>query len=177
MTYTTNDLLLRDSQESKISRFRPWVIVVAPLAAILFQVYVPLFFAQLAYLEMPLLATLYFALMKRSAMQGTLLGAAIGLAQDSLSNQNLGMFGIVKTLAGYFAGSVGMRFDVGHPLVRVFLAFFFYFIHEFFYWVLSRALLHQAVDFDVSQTMFRGLLNALVGLFMFRFLDRLKEGA
>ena len=40
--------------------------------------------------------------------------SAGGLAQDSLSKNPLGMFGIVKTLVGYFAASVGVRLDVEH---------------------------------------------------------------
>jgi len=173
--YTSDDLLLRNAHESKISHYRAWVFVVIPLAAVLFQFYVPQFFSRIRFLELPLLVTLYFALMKRSAVQGTLIGAAIGLAQDSLSNQPLGLFGIVKTLVGYFAGSVGLGFDVDHPAIRVFLAMFFYLLHQLCKWVLSRALLNQAVDFDFSNTIFLAMLNALVGLFVFRFLDRLRE--
>ena len=59
------------------------------------------------------------------------MGACVGLVQDSLSKHPLGMFGIVKTLVGYFAASVGMRFDVDHGLVRLILAFFFFFFHQF----------------------------------------------
>ena len=49
------------------------------------------------------------------------------------------MFGIVKTLVGYFAASVSMRFDVDNPLIQFLLGFFFFFFHQFFYWVLARA--------------------------------------
>ena len=100
------------SRKKSIIKIR-WVAMVGiPLVAILFQVYVPRFFPFLAYLELPLLVTVYFALMRRSPPAGVLFGAAIGLAQDSLSNHPLGMFGIVKTLVGYFAASVSQRFDV-----------------------------------------------------------------
>jgi rod shape-determining protein MreD len=104
-----------------------------------------------------------------------LIGAGIGLAQDSLSHQPLGMFGIVKTLVGYFAASVSQRFDVDNPLIRVILGFFFFFFHQFFFWVLARALLGQQMDFDVQQTLLIGLLNAAVALPLFRILDKLKE--
>src|SRR6202007_1846821 len=124
-------------------RFRAWVIILVPLAAILFQVYVPLFFQFLSFLEMPLLVVMYFALMRRNQISGLLLGAAVGLAQDSLSKNPLGVFGIVNTLVGYFAASMGMRLDVDHPLIRLLLAFFFYLFHEVLYWVMARALLGQ----------------------------------
>ena len=48
---------------------------------------------------------------------------SIGLVQDSLSHQPIGMYGIVKTLVGYFAASVSMRFDVQNPVVTFILSF------------------------------------------------------
>src|SRR5439155_518822 len=83
--------------------------------------YIPLFFKFLAYLDLPLLVTVYFALMRRSPIAGTFIGAFIGLAQDSLSKYPLGTYGIVKTLVGYFAASVGLRFDVDHAFIRLML--------------------------------------------------------
>jgi len=157
-----------------ISRYSPAVIIVAPLVAILFTVYVPQLIPQLAYLALPLLVTVYFSLMKRSQVGGVFLGAAIGLVQDSLSHQPIGMFGIVKTLVGYFAASVSLRFDVGNVVIRFLLAFFFYFFHEFFYWVLARALLGQAIDFSARQTLILGTLNAVVAIPLFHILDKLR---
>jgi rod shape-determining protein MreD len=149
--------------------------VLVPLAAILFQVYVPRFFQALAYLELPLLVTVYFALIKRNPVTGLFFGAGIGLAQDSLSHQPIGMFGIVKTLVGYFAGSVSMRFDVDNPVLQFLLAFFFFFFHQFFYWVLARALLGENVDFHPQQTFISGLLNAAVALPLYMVLGKIKE--
>jgi len=168
-------LMVTSARESRVARFKKWGLIAAPVAAILFQVYVPLFFQGLSYLELPLLVTVYFALMRREQVFGVFTGAAIGLVQDSLSHQPLGMFGIVKTLVGYFAASIGMRFDVEHVVVRFLLGLFFFFFHQFFYWVLSRALLGQLVDFDAQRTFFLGLLNAFVGISLFHFLDKLKE--
>ncbi|HOL71117.1 MAG TPA: rod shape-determining protein MreD [Bryobacteraceae bacterium] len=167
--------LITSARESRVARFRRWGLIAVPLAAILFQVYVPLFFQFFQFLELPLLVTVYFALMRRDQIAGAFIGAAIGLVQDSLSHQPLGMFGIVKTLVGYFAASVGMRFDVDHFVVRFLLGFLFYCFHQFFYWVLARALLGQLVPFDVSHTLVIALLNAVVGISLFHFLDKLKE--
>src|SRR5437764_9021139 len=152
MNYSGDRILLGSQRESRISKFRPCVLLVIPLIAILFQVYVPLFFQFLAYLDMPLLVTVYFALMRRSPVQGTFIGALIGLAQDSLSKNPLGMYGIVKTLVGYFAASVGVRLDVEHVLIRLLLGFFFYLFHQFLYWVMARALLGQQTIFDWERT-------------------------
>ena len=175
MTELSGQILLDRRRKKSASRFRPWVLVAVPFAAILFQVYVPLFVQQLAYLELPLLVTVYFALMGRKPIAGTFIGAAIGLVQDSLSHQPLGMFGIVKTLVGYFAASVSMRFEVDNPVLRFILGFFFFFFHQFFHWVLLRALLGEALAFDFSQTLILGLLNAAVAIPLFHILDKLKE--
>src|SRR5215470_19309852 len=119
MRYSDEHSLVYTQRETQISRFKAWVLFLVPLAAILFQVYIPLFFQFLAYLELPLIVTVYFALMRRSQVHGLFVGALVGLAQDSLSKDPLGMFGIAKTLVGYFAASVGMRIDVEHPFIRL----------------------------------------------------------
>src|SRR5215467_10832138 len=178
MSYSGSERILLNSQrEGQVSRFSPWVLLLVPLAAILFQVYVPLFFQFLGFLEMPLLVVVYFALMRRSQIHGLLVGALVGLAQDSLSKNPLGMYGIVNTLVGYFAASVGIRFNVDNGMIRLLLAFFFFVFHQFFYWVMARALLSQQVAFEVQKTLLVGLLNAVVGVSLFHFLDKLRETA
>jgi rod shape-determining protein MreD len=175
MTELTDRLFSGTPRDSRGLRFRRWALLAAPAAAILFQVYVPLFLPFLAYLELPLLLTLYLALLRQNPLSGMFIGAAIGLVQDSLSHQPLGMFGIVKTLVGYFAGSVSLRFDVDLALVRLLLGFFFFAFHQFLYWVLARALLGQMVPFGVRQALVVGALNALVAVPLFHLLDKLKE--
>jgi len=171
-----SDRFLVGSQREQVSRFRARVLLFVPLAAILFQVYVPRFFDFLGYLELPLLVTIYFALMRRSQIGGLFIGAFIGLAQDSLSiKQPLGMYGIVKTLVGYFAASVGMRIDVEHSFIRLLLIYFFYFFHQVMYWVMLRGLLGKQIGFDVKRTLIMGVLNAVVGVTLFHFLDKLRE--
>jgi rod shape-determining protein MreD len=177
MSYSGDRILLSSQREGQVSRFRAWVMVLVPLAAILFQVYVPMFFEFLKFLEMPLLVVIYFAVMRRNQISGLAIGALVGLAQDSLSQKTpLGMYGIVKTLVGYFAASVGVRLDVDHALLRLVLAYFFYVFHQFFYWVMARALLgQQQLVFEWGKTLAVAALNAIVAMALFRFLDRLRQ--
>lgn len=177
MSYSSGRILLSSEREGQTSRFRAWVLLVVPLFAILFQIYVPLFFPFAHFLEMPLLVVVYFAVMRRNQVQGLLIGAAVGLAQDSLSKNPLGMFGIVDTLVGYFAASIGMRLDVDHAFLRLVLSFFFYIFHQVTYWVLARALLGQMVTLEWQRTLVQGVLNAVVGISLYHFLDRLRETA
>ena len=177
MTYSSGRMLLSSQREGQISRFRGWVTVLVPLLAILFQIYVPLFFRFLNFLEMPLLVVVYLALMRRNPISGLFVGAAVGLAQDAWSKNPLGMFGITKTLVGYFAASIGMKLDVDNLLMRFVLAFFFYVFHQSFYWVMEHALLRQASPFDFTNWLGLGVLNAMVGVALFHFLDKLKVTA
>ena len=156
------------------STYKTATLIAVPLAAILFQVYVPRFSPFLSYLELPLLVTVYFCLMRRSPVAGILYGACVGLAQDSLSHNPLGMFGIVKTLVGYFAATMSQRFAVQNSMIRLVLGFFFLFFHQFFYWVLSRGLLGEGSTFDLERTLVVAGLNALVTVPLYRVLDKLK---
>lgn len=148
-------------------------LAAVPLAAVLFQVYVPLLVVSLGYLELPLLVVLFFALTRRRLTASLLYGAAVGLLQDALSHNPIGMFGIAKTLAGYFAAAASFRFDVDNPVVRFLLAFLFYFFHQFLYWVLTQALLAQAPGFSLRQALVLGLLNGAVAVPLFQVLARL----
>ncbi|MBM3785423.1 MAG: rod shape-determining protein MreD, partial [Acidobacteria bacterium] len=143
MSDLSNQILIDSPRPGKISKFRAVWLVFIPLAAIAFQVYVPLFFRHLTYLELPLLVTVYFSLMRRHPIGGTLIGAAIGLLQDALSDNPLGIFGMVKTLVGYFAASVSIKVDVDNFAIRMGMSFFFFFFHQFFTWILIRALLSK----------------------------------
>ena len=62
-------------KKDRVSTFTWAAMIGIPLAAILFQVYVPRFLTYLSYLELPLLVTVYFALMRRSPVAGVLFGA------------------------------------------------------------------------------------------------------
>ncbi len=175
MSNTSDQRLIDNPRRGKISRFRVVWLIVIPLASIAFQVNIPLFFKHLGYLELPLLVTVYFSLMQRNRMRGTFIGAVIGLLQDALANQPLGIFGMVKTLVGYFAASISIKIDVDNTTIRAGLSFFFFCFHQFFTWILVRALLGHAIDFDITQTLLFGLLNGLVAIPLFLILDKLRE--
>jgi rod shape-determining protein MreD len=177
MAFSTERVLIDDPRHLRRAQFALWVFFAVPLVALLIQVYLPLFqtLRFIASLELPLLVTIYFALMRRSQLRGLTIGLLLGLAQDSLLSQKIGMFGICKTLVGYFAASIGMQFDVEHSFVRLILCFIFYMFHQFMYWVLQRALLDQPVVFDIRTTLLLGAINSLIGVALFHFLDKLRR--
>lgn len=161
----------------RVWSFHPATWLLVPLAAILFQVYVPRFLSYLSYLELPLLVTVYFSLMRRNPPAGALTGCLIGLAQDALSQHYLGLNGIAKTLIGYSAASISLRFDVDNAGLRFLLGFSFFVAHQVILWVLSRSLLGAPEMLHVPQMIIAAFLNAAVALPLFQLLDRLKAEA
>jgi rod shape-determining protein MreD len=162
-------------RRSSSSSFRPIVFFLVPLFSVLLDVFLRRFIDASRMLELPLLITIYFSLMKRQPIAGIIIGTVIGMMQDSLSHQPVGMFGIVKTLVGYFAASVSLRFDVNNPALRFMLCGFFFLFHEFFYWVLQRALLGEAPNIVPLDKLMMALLNSALAIPLFLLLDKLRE--
>jgi hypothetical protein len=46
--------------------------------------------------------------------------------------------------------------------------------HQFLYWVLQRAVLDQPVVFDLAGEAILAVVNALIGVALFHFLDKLR---
>jgi rod shape-determining protein MreD len=169
-------LLTKPARQNWFARFQVLGIGLITLFAILSRVYIQRLIPNTGFLELPLLLVVYFGLMQRSQVAALLFGAFVGLVEDSLAPDNLplGMNGIAKTMVGYFAASVSLRFDVENVFIRLVLSFFFYFFHAFLYWVMRRALLAQTVPFDPEKELLHGVLNAAVSVPLFLILDRLK---
>src|ERR1700686_1265406 len=162
MAYFAGGRILVDSaREVRRASYPVWVFFGIPLAALLIQVYIPLFqtLHLMSRIELPLLVTIYFAIMRRSQLRGLAIGVTLGLAQDSLFQQHIGMYGICKTLVGYFSASIGLQFDVENSLVRLILCFVFYLFHQFLYWVLQRSLLDMVVLFDIRTELLLAAIN------------------
>lgn len=172
----TSRILIDDARQVRRTSYPIWVFFVVPLTALLIQIYLPLFqtLRFMAKIDLPLLVTVYFALMRRSQIRGLTIGLILGLAQDSFSRFYIGMYGMCKTMVGYFSASVGMQFDVEHSFVRVLLCLVFYIFHQFLYWVLQRAVLGQPVVFDVRGELILAVIHALIGVALFHFLDKLR---
>jgi len=173
----TSRIMVDSARQVRSASYPVWVYFAIPLLALLIQVYLPLFetLRFISQIELPLLVTIYFALMRRSQLRGLAIGVALGLAQDSLFQQPLGMYGICKTLVGYFSASIGMQFDVEHAFVRLVLCFIFYLFHQFFYWLLQRSLLDQPAVFQFQKDLLLAVVNAVIGVILFHFLDMLRK--
>jgi rod shape-determining protein MreD len=168
-TYTSREQI-------EVYRFSPGAAVGIPVAAVLLQAFLPAKLHVFSIFDLPLLVTIFFAVARRSPVTGLLTGGAIGLLQDSLTHQPIGLYGIAKTVIGYIASSLGVKIDVENPGSRLILTFVFYLLHETIYFVVARGLVQQQdLQWRWAHTLIAALANALLAIPLFAFLDRFKR--
>jgi rod shape-determining protein MreD len=161
----------------EVHKFRGGAIVGATLLALMFQAFVPVYFAKAAMIDLPLLITIYFGLSRRNPSTGLLLGMVIGLLQDSLSGPTvpLGLYGIAKTVIGYLASSIGARLDTEHPAARFALTIIFFGLHQGIVLLTRRILLAQSSVWFTMHLAAAAIVNAIVAVFLFALLDHLRK--
>jgi rod shape-determining protein MreD len=161
----------------EVHKFRVGAIVGATLLALMFQAFVPVYFAKAAMIDLPLLITIYFGLSRRNPSTGLLLGMVIGLLQDSLSGPTvpLGLYGIAKTVIGYLASSIGARLDTEHPAARFALTIIFFGLHQGIVLLTRRILLAQSSVWFTMHLAAAAVVNAIVAVFLFALLDHLRK--
>jgi rod shape-determining protein MreD len=161
-------------RDLEIRRFPLLVYALAPLAALVLQAWLPRIVGRYAWFDLPLVVTVYFALCWRSPIQGTLMGAAMGLFQDALSHHAIGVNGIAKTVAGFLAASVGIRIDVENVTIRLMLNFLLSLLCSGIYVFIYRVLLGLDLEWSWFTELFKAVGNALIALVLFPLLDRLQ---
>jgi rod shape-determining protein MreD len=161
----------------EVHKFRAGAIVLATAFALVLQAFLPIYFAKAAMLDLPLLVTIYFGLSRRNPSTGLLLGTVIGLLQDSLSGPTvpLGLYGIAKTIIGYLASSIGARLDTEHPVSRFALTMIFFGVHQGLIVLTRRLLLSQPEPWFNVHLLVAAAVNAVVAVFVFLLLDRLRK--
>ncbi len=161
----------------EVHKFRAGAIIIATLLALVIQASFPIHFARAAVLDLPLLVVIYFGLSRRNPSTGLLLGMVLGLLQDSLSGPTvpLGLYGIAKTVIGYLASSIGARLDTEHPAARFALTGIFFIAHQGVIVLTRRILLAQPERWFNMSLFGAALVNALVAVFLFLLLDRLRK--
>ncbi len=166
---------IRGESHIEVHKFRAGAIIIATLLALVIQASFPIHFAKAAVLDFPLMVTIYFGLSRRNPSTGLLLGMVIGLLRDSLSAVPLGLYGIAGTIIGYFASSIGARLDTEHPAARFALTAAFFIAHQGLIVVTRRILLAQPGPWLNTHLFIAALCNALVSVFVFLLLDRLRK--
>ena len=164
-------LLAASRRETEAPTLPFWLVLFAPLLAIGLDSFLPVHVPVAAILDLPLLLVIYFAIAKRSPVVGVCAGAVIGILQDALTQEPLGVFGITKTVVGYIAGLLGNRIDTENHGARVLFTFALSLLHSALYWVMVERLLAQTVGWSWIHELLRAVTNAVVGVMLFAFLD------
>ncbi len=156
--------------------FPPAVAVLVPIAAIVLQALLPKPFPRLAILDLPLIVTIFFAVSRRSPVAGTLTGAAIGLLQDALTNQPIGVNGMAKSVIGYIAASIGIQIDVENLTTRLLINFGFSILNSFLLFLIN----HRLLGFPGFHVLWvheiiRASVNTVVAIPIFLLLDNTKR--
>jgi rod shape-determining protein MreD len=152
------------------------VTLLVPLTAILLQVYLPKILPALTILDLPLIVTLFFAISRRSPIAGTVTGGAIGLLQDILSSQYIGVNGMAKSVIGYAAASLGSQIDVENMGTRALLSFGFSLVQSVLLYLIERRLLGiRAFHLLWLHELLRAVITTVVAVPVFLLLDRWKR--
>jgi rod shape-determining protein MreD len=161
-------------RDLEIRRYPLLVYVLAPLVALVLQAWLPRVVGPYAWFDLPLVVTVYFALGRRNPVQGTIMGAAIGLFEDALSHHAIGVNGIAKTVVGFLAASVGIRIDVENQITRLVLNFLFSLLSSAVFVLVYRVLLGLDLEWSWFADLFTAVGNSIIALALFPLLDRLQ---
>jgi rod shape-determining protein MreD len=93
-------------------------IALAIIVALLLQYLLPNYLPFFKYIDLPLIATVYFGL-QRNLVLGMLIGVALGIGGDAVIGGVLGVGGFSKTLIGYLVAMASIKLSLENPLARV----------------------------------------------------------
>ena len=167
-TYTSGE-------QVEVYRFSIPATILVPLAAVFLQAWLPLRIHFFTVFDLPLLVVIGFATARRSPLAGLVTGALIGILQDALTIHQIGLYGISKTVVGFGASSLGIKLDVENAGSRFLLTIFFYVVHEVVYFMIARGLVGLHMAWSWPHEFLSGVANALLGVFVFLLLDRVKQ--
>jgi rod shape-determining protein MreD len=164
-------LMAASRRETEAPPLPVLLVLLAPLFAIGLDSFLPVHLPFTAILDLPLLVVVYFATVKRSPVVGACAGGVIGILQDALTRQPLGVNGITKTVVGYIAGLLGNRIDTDNPVARLLFLFVLFLLHSCVYWVLVHKLLTEATPWNWTHELVRAAVNAPLGVVLYGLFD------
>ena len=93
-------------------------IAITLLIALLLQMLLPKHLGFFRYIELPMLVTIYFAMM-RDPLLGMTAGLVCGLGGDVIGGGPLGVGGFTKILIGYAIAALSIKIPLENPLARI----------------------------------------------------------
>ena len=170
ITYTSGE-------QVEVYRFNWPITIGVPATALFLQAWLPRHLSFFAMLDLPLLVTIFFGVARRNPAVGAVTGAIIGLAQDAMTHNYLGLFGIAKTFVGYGASSLATKIDVENIGSRFLITIGFYFIHRIAYLLVQHGMVQQNAPVNWLHSLGAALANGLLAIVVFAILDKFKQRA
>jgi rod shape-determining protein MreD len=161
-------------RDMEIHRYPVLAYGMVPLIALVLQAWLPRLLGAYAWFDLPLVVTVYFALGRRSPIQGTCMGAVMGLFEDALTHHAIGVNGIAKTVAGFLAASVGVRVDVENHTIRLMLNFLLSLLSSAIVVFVSRFLLGLELEWMWYTVLYTAIGNSIIALILFPLLDHMQ---
>ncbi len=165
----------RSREQVEVYSFSWPVAILTPLLAVFLQAFIPIKIHFFDVFDLPLLVTIYFAMSRRNPITGLLQGSIIGLVQDSLTRDMIGMYGIAKTLVGFAASQLGARIDSDNPGSRFLITLSFYLGHQSVYFLIARGMVRQPIEWHWAHELLGAIANALLAVFLFAVMDRFRQ--
>lgn len=159
----------------EVFRVHPLVLVGAVFVSVLIQTFLPLRLPVARYFDFPLIATLYFALLRRNKTFAIGLGTLVGMLQDAFGSGLIGIHGMAKAFVAYLAASAGVKFEMDRLLARFLLLTVLVPAHALFLAGLRRLLFESPPPFGPLDLATGLLVNGGLGLLLFPLLDRLRR--
>jgi rod shape-determining protein MreD len=159
-------------RDMEIHRYPLLVYGLVPLTAVVLQAWLSRVLIRYTWFDLPLVVTVYFAIGRRSPIQGTIMGAVLGIFEDALSHHAIGINGIAKTVVGFLAASVGIRIDVENYTIRLLLNFLLSLLSSAIYLFVYRVLLGLDLEWNWLTQLLIAIGNSAIALVVFPLLDR-----
>jgi len=156
-------------------RYPKLLYVLVPLVGLIVQAWLPRVLGQFALFDLALVITVYFALGRRSPIEGTIMGAVMGLFEDALTHRPIGINGIAKTVVGFLAASVGVRIAVENQAIRLMLNFLLSLLSSAIVVFVYRFLLGLDLEWQWMNELYSAIGNSLIAMVLFPVLDRLQS--
>lgn len=165
-------LTAKSRRDLEVHRYPVPLYLAAPVVALVLQALLPRVLGRFASFDLPLVVTVYFALGRRSPIQGMFMGGILGIFEDALTHHPIGVNGIAKTIAGYLAASVGVRIDVQNATIRLLLNFSLSLLCSAIVVFIHRVLLGLELHWNWVIMLFEAIGNSILALVLFPLLDR-----
>jgi rod shape-determining protein MreD len=168
ITYTSGE-------QVEVYRFSWPATLGIPIAAVVLQAFLPIWLPFVRIFDLPLLVVIGFATARRNPLAGLVTGGLVGILQDALTGNPIGLYGISLTVVGFGASSLGIKLDVENSGARFLLTIFFYVVHEVVYFMIARGMVGLHMAWSWPQELLSGVANASLGVLVFMLLDRVKQ--